>query len=269
MERIFYVYIYYDPRNNQPFYVGKGCNTRYLDHLREAENIVESNDFTKENNQRRLHKINSIKRNGLEPKISFYAKNLTNDQAYQLEDFLLTIWGRKDFDENGILFNILEPGNRSPNISGEDHYNYGQPGAMLGKKLNEKQIERLRKAKTGKKRKPFSQEWLDKLAESNRGKNNGMYGKKHKPETIELIRKRAQERKNSSESNLKRAETTRKIARQRAERIIPYIQEILDQNGRLGPQQIANRLNDQGLRTDRGKLWRSCSVNRILKYIGD
>jgi hypothetical protein len=44
MENIYYVYIYRDPKNNIPFYVGKGKNNRIFDLLKESKsNNIEFN----------------------------------------------------------------------------------------------------------------------------------------------------------------------------------------------------------------------------------
>lgn len=259
MDNDYYVYVYCDPRkNNEPFYVGMGHERRYLDHLTET--------LKKSPNKRKIYKIESIRKDGQEPYIFKYAEDLSRDCAFELEDFLIVAWGRKDFDENGILFNILEAGRRSPSISGSDHYNWGKTGAMLGRHLTDDQVERLRQSKLGVKREPFSDKWRANMSAAATGENNSMYGRNHRPESIELIRIKAMARRNSKESNEKRSETNKKLAKERAQRIIPYIEEILSE-GDFGPQQIANKLNEQGLRTDRDKIWKSCSIKRILIYM--
>jgi len=53
INKIFYVYELWNPFKNLPFYVGKGKNERYTDHLKEAIH----------NNGVNRHKINTIKKN--------------------------------------------------------------------------------------------------------------------------------------------------------------------------------------------------------------
>lgn len=255
----YYVYVYCDPRkNNLPFYAGKGSIDRITNHLTET--------LEKTPNKRKFYKIESIRNSGLEPYIFKYAENLTNDQAYDLEDFLITVWGRKDFDENGILFNILEAGRRSPSISGPDHYNWGKPGAMLGKHLTKEQIEKVRLSKQGKKRKPFNQEWLDKLAESNRGENNGMYGRKQTLESRKLMSIKATGRIQSQETIDKKIETYLEKVRERYKKIIPKITEI-QESGITTYRGIARELNNCGFKTDRNCNFNGDIVKRILGYI--
>lgn len=92
----YYVYLYKDPVNNQPFYIGKGSGNRYLDHLNKPYQSV----------KRCQDKIKSIKAKGLEPVIEFVKKELTEQDAYHLEDSLIREYGRKGIDNNGILMNI-------------------------------------------------------------------------------------------------------------------------------------------------------------------
>ena len=92
----YYVYAYKDPVSNQPFYIGKGSGKRYLDHLNKPYQSV----------KRCQDKIKSIKEKGLEPLIDFVKKELTEQDAYELEDRLIREYGRKGIDNNGILMNI-------------------------------------------------------------------------------------------------------------------------------------------------------------------
>ena len=108
MNNKYYVYIYYDPRTNQPFYVGKGSGPRLYDHLKET--------LEKTVNKRKYYKIQSIHRDGLELIVEKYEDNLSEDKAYDLEEELILKWGRKDFDDGGILFNIVEAGRRSHHL---------------------------------------------------------------------------------------------------------------------------------------------------------
>ncbi len=74
-------------------------------------------------------------------------------------------------------------------------------GRIQPQSEKEKQIQ----AQTGRKRAPFSKEWKEKLAESNRGENNGMYGKKHTESSKLKMSKMATGRKQSAETIAKKA----------------------------------------------------------------
>lgn len=68
--------------------------------------------------------------------------------------------------------------------------------------------EAIAVTKRGKKREPFSQEWIDNLKKSNSGSGNGMYGKKHGEETLKMLREKAAARRYSEETNDKRREAS-------------------------------------------------------------
>ena len=105
---IYYVYIYQDPNDSRPFYVGKGSNDRMYAHLKE----------TKENTSNYLKwcKIQSIKNRGEEPIISVVYETTDEESAYNFEATLISKYGRKGLDENGILTNRCND-NRPPSYA--------------------------------------------------------------------------------------------------------------------------------------------------------
>jgi hypothetical protein len=73
----YYVYAYFDPRNYEMLYVGKGHGGRKYAHLPNKAGSA---------TERRIHEI---ERAGLEPLIRVVAANLTNEQALLVEKALL------------------------------------------------------------------------------------------------------------------------------------------------------------------------------------
>lgn len=69
---------------------------------------------------------------------------------------------------------------------------------------NEEAKQAMRDLKTGVKRAPFSQEWLDNLSISHSGEGNGMYGKNHRDDTRRLLSELASLRTYSEKTNEKR-----------------------------------------------------------------
>lgn len=94
---LYYVYLYRDPRDDQPFYVGKGYGRRDRYHLRETADNTE--------NPRKHHRIVDIRSAGLEPVIERVGENLDEQAAYALEVQTILQYGRIGIDPEGILTN--------------------------------------------------------------------------------------------------------------------------------------------------------------------
>jgi hypothetical protein len=70
-------------------------------------------------------------------------------------------------------------------------------------------------AMTGRKREPFSEEWLAKIKEARQGERNGMFGKNHSDETKQKMSEKATGRKQSAETIAKKAEALRGSKREK------------------------------------------------------
>ena len=92
----FYSYVYVDPRNNEPFYVGKGKKERAYRHLKNSHNCLVNN------------KVNKIRAVGQEPLIGILETS-TEEFAFMLEQGLIKLLGRKD-NGTGILCNFTDGG---------------------------------------------------------------------------------------------------------------------------------------------------------------
>lgn len=68
-----YVYLYVDPSNNCPFYVGKGRGNRAFAHLGDTDE------------SRKVERIAAIRASGKEPRIEILRHGLTDDQAALVE----------------------------------------------------------------------------------------------------------------------------------------------------------------------------------------
>jgi hypothetical protein len=129
----FYVYVYCNPLKSvnycytengigidfdyEPFYIGKGCNTRVLTHLKESKKYQEI--IEKENHKYNKHKINTINkihREGKEVIIYKICENLDEEVAYLLERFFIKLIGRSD-KNLGPLTNLTDGGEGVKNIS--------------------------------------------------------------------------------------------------------------------------------------------------------
>ena len=185
MQNKFYVYRYIDPRNLLPFYIGKGCRDRHLSHLLETSETTE--------NRKKYDYIQGLRNKDLEPIIEKIKENLTSEEAYALEAELISKYGRRDIDKNGILTNICSD-NRPPVTYGENHHNYGKsvkvpdenkrraniskakkgkPNGQLGIKKSDHMRKKLSESKIGVKLKESTKQ---KLSDLNSGSNNPNYG---------------------------------------------------------------------------------------------
>lgn len=173
---MYYIYELIDPRNNQPFYVGKGKGRRAQTHLWV---VPETRNEHKEN------KIAAIRKAGLEPKIRYVIENINDESlAYNIETTMIEKYGRKGYDKDGILTNICKDA-RPPNHKGKTYEEiYGAERASEQRRKR----SQLQKERGGYGPNKHSAETKKLISEKSSGKNNAMYGKKQSAETVEKIR---------------------------------------------------------------------------------
>lgn len=157
---MYYVYKLIDPRNNQPFYIGKGTGNRWKAHLREtAENT---------SNWYKYCKIKGIKDDKLEVICEFIAKDIEDEEAaYDIEAEYIKIYGT--YSNGGILCNKCDD-NRPPNHKGKSYFD------LYGEDAEEQRIKRRdRQRSVGGYRKgiPHTEETKLKLSQISAGSGNG------------------------------------------------------------------------------------------------
>lgn len=105
---MYYIYSYVDPRTNLPFYIGKGKNNRKFNHiLREKESRRE--------NREKYKIIQELKSLNLLPIIIELENNILNeDDAYNREDYYIKLYGRRNYEKDGILTNKTLGGKHPP-----------------------------------------------------------------------------------------------------------------------------------------------------------
>jgi hypothetical protein len=180
----FYVYTYKHPDTEKPFYIGKGRENRFMQHMSDNEE--------KCFNKRLTGTIRNIKETGKKPIIVKLHENLDEETALAWEDHYVKLYGRKGIDEDGILMNIMEGGIQTPKNQGENHPMYGKKHTeeskkkmsetqkrilkenpelhgMLGKTHTEESKEKNRQSHLGKK---ASQETRDKISKARSGKKH-------------------------------------------------------------------------------------------------
>jgi hypothetical protein len=183
--------------NGETFYIGVGNNIR---------------PYTKSDRNNLWWKV--VKKYGYE--IQILKTDLTKTEAYELETILVAWYGRRNL-ELGPLVNLTDGGDGSNNVVVSENTREKLRIARLGYTLSEEtklkisnshkgkivsEETRLKMSESGKK-KVFTEEHYNKLHTSQKGENNGMFGKTHSDETKEKMRQKALGRKLSDESKSK------------------------------------------------------------------
>ena len=135
----FYTYAYLR-EDRTPYYIGKGCGDR----------IYSPN--------RTINKPKNKSR------IIFLKQNLTEEEAFKHEKYMISVFGRKDLG-TGILRNKTDGGD-------------GASGAIVSEKTKRKKSEKVKGKNNPFYGKTHSKETRKKLSESHKGKNNPNYGKR-------------------------------------------------------------------------------------------
>ena len=76
-----YVYVYVDPRNDEPFYVGKGKGNRSFAHLSERNRL------------KKVARIGAILKSGAQPKIDILRYGMTSSEASLVEAAVIDLLG--------------------------------------------------------------------------------------------------------------------------------------------------------------------------------
>jgi hypothetical protein len=224
---MFYVYVYLDPYQKGPFqygeycfshlpiYVGKGKNHRHKQHLTKTSNKIFEN------------KIKNWKSNNIDPIVVFISEDITELEAWDLEQLLISRIGR--YDQNkGPLLNLTD-GGEGP--CGRDPWNKGKDtGSFLTDDGRQRIIDANSKPKNhgekisqALKGKPKSDEHKARLSKANKGKrlseqtkqkqsewqleNSPRRGKKHSKDSIEKMSKAHKGRQNTEEQKKKISES--------------------------------------------------------------
>jgi hypothetical protein len=112
----YYVYAYVDPTTGEPFYIGKGIEDRAYYHLMNIRSQRANRNKTRFKN-----KVESLKAAGTPPEVRILVQNIRDEEAaYLIEEQHIRKYGRKGYDEGGILLNVCMS-SRPPNHKGKTY----------------------------------------------------------------------------------------------------------------------------------------------------
>ena len=155
--------------DRSPYYVGKGKGNRV--YKRKKGEIHPPKDKSR---------------------ILILKKNITEEEAFKHEIYMIAVFGRKDLG-TGILYNMTNGGD-------------GASGAVRSEETRRK----ISISKSGENNpfygKSLSEETKRKLSEANRGKDNPLYGKSHSEETRRKISEGNKGKTHSQETRRKISE---------------------------------------------------------------
>lgn len=185
------VYILKCPKTHQIKYVGEGGINRPLDHIKKVKRGVPTS------NSRLTAWVKKLLDNNLEPLIEIVYSDISKKEALLIEEQLIKQYGRKGFEDNGILLNIAEKGLL--------YDKSGKNNPFYGKKHTKETREKMSLAKYGvvrgdkfklkmreiaKLRPPMSKETREKISNKNRGRKNSPASRLKQSETKRANRKR-------------------------------------------------------------------------------
>jgi len=132
-------------------------------------------------------------------RIIFLKQNLTEEESFRHEIYMIAVLGRKDLG-TGILRNRTNGGEGASGIVISEETRRKLSEINKGKILTEETKRKMSESKKGKNHptynKTISQETRQKLSESHKGEKNHFYSKKHSPETREKMKLAWKKRKN-------------------------------------------------------------------------
>jgi hypothetical protein len=174
-----YVYALIDPRNNKPFYIGKGVGNRCYFHEKEAK-------YYKNRKSLKLSKIRQLLYAGLSPVVKKIEENISDEQAIELECFLIS-----EIRDFGIcLTNMTDGGDGAKGYKHTDEHKAYISCIQKNRVVSEETKEKMRKPKSERGRKNIanarletnyrpSEETKKKVSNTLRGRPSPMKGRCH------------------------------------------------------------------------------------------
>ena len=158
---IYYTYAYLR-EDRTPYYIGKGTKERIYSTHRKFKPPKDKS------------------------RIIFLKQNLTEEEAFRHEVYMIAVFGRKDLG-TGILHNRTDGGEGLSGLVHSEETKRKVSDANKGRTQSEETRKKRSEALKGK---TLSEETKRKMSEVRKGKSNAFYGKSHSEETKRKLRKR-------------------------------------------------------------------------------
>jgi len=192
VNNLFYTYAYLR-EDGTPYYIGKGKGRRAFHH--------------------HGHFISLPPRD----RILFLKKNLSEEEAFKHEIYMIFLYGRKKF-EDGILYNLDEGGPGCRSMTGKSHsedtkakISQSNKGRIAGIPKSQEHRQRLSNSLRGRKGRSHSPESRQKMSEAAKLRKRQPCSEETKRKISEVKKSRSLERKRREESH-KVARETRCVA---------------------------------------------------------
>ena len=188
----FYTYAYLR-EDRTPYYIGKGKGVRVYS---KQKNINLPTDKSR---------------------IIFLKQNLTEEEAFKHEIYMIAVFGRRDLG-TGMLRNRTDGGDGSSGAIRSVEFKRRLSEAHTGKTLSDETKRKLSEANKGK---THSEESRRKMSEANKGEKHYNYGKSFSEETKRKMSEAQKGEKHSQYGKLRSEETRRKISESHKGKTIP------------------------------------------------
>lgn len=154
----FYVYAYFDPCDDLPFYVGKGHGDRDVQHFRPHE-LKKPYPF--------YRKLRKMLAQGVQPLVVRLAEQIGEPEAFVLESFLILALGRRNDPLNpGPLWNLTDGGEGASGYVCSEEIRLRISAGKKGKKNSESHNRNIAAARS---RMKCSEATKQKIAAQHRG----------------------------------------------------------------------------------------------------
>lgn len=178
-----YTYMLVDPRNNVPFYVGKGQGRRCDFHVDEAK-------YYTNRKSPKLNKIRKLLSLGLQPIVVKVEEGVSDAQAIEFECLLIA-----EIRDLGIsLTNMTDGGDGAQGYRHTEEHKQMMRERFVGRVMSEEHLQKLRKPKSAEGKANIikarlsmnyrpSEETKRKTSEALKGRVSPMKGRKHSEES--------------------------------------------------------------------------------------